>query len=172
MSVKYSDIRNTIQTGDLLAWDIKKIGSVSDLVLKAYQKIFKANYSHVGVAVILGGRVFVVEATLPVVRLYPLSRKPDFYIVPCSIETKNTYIEYLFDKLGDAYSLFDLIKACFGISGVNSEFYCSELAGGFYKYIGLLDNEDDGKLPQTLVDSVVKATGKDPVFVTIDGGNI
>lgn len=172
MSIKYSEIRDQIKTGDLLAWKTKKIGSLSDMVLYLYQKIFKVEYSHVGVVVVLGGRVFVIEATPPVVRLYPLSRKDDFYWVTCGLAEKQNYIEYLFNTVGNSYSLLDLIKSCLHIKLNNSDFYCSELVGDFYKYAGLLDSDEYGQMPHILVNAVVSATNKQPVFVSIDKGNI
>jgi uncharacterized protein YycO len=172
MAAKYSQIRKDIQTGDLLAWRTNSIGGASDALLSLYQKIFKAEFSHVGMAVVLGSRVFVVEAIPPVVRIYPLSLKRDFHLIKCNVEQKDSYIDFLFKWVGDDYSLLDLAKTCLGFSTSTQSFYCSELAADFYKYVGLIDDASVGKLPQTLVDAVVQATKQEPILVSIDGGNI
>ena len=172
MSLKYSQIRNTIQTGDLLAWSTNSISSLTDIALSAYQKIYSTNISHVGIAVSFGSRVFVAEAIPPVVRLYPLSRKRDFYYIPCNLEQKDSYIDYLLEYIGEDYSLWDLVKSCAGLSTSTQSFYCSELAGDFYKYTGLLDSQVYGKFPHTIVNAVSLAVGKEPQLVSIDGGNL
>ena len=172
MFAKYSEIRPTIRTGDLLAWNITSPSDMGDLFLYSYQKIFNIKYSHVGIAAVLGGRLFVVEAIPPVVRLYPISRKSNFYLIPCNIDEKPGYLEYLFNDLGKDYSLLDLFKTCIGLKASDKDFYCSELAGDFYKFVGLLDSEKYGKMPHILVDQVIKVTGKEPLLVVVDKGGI
>lgn len=169
---KYSNIRRQIKTGDLLAWKSGRIGSKIDLVLKLYQKIFKAQYIHVGVAVVLGNRVLMVDATPPIVRLYPLSYCDDFYWFPCNLEYKEKYLDILFKHLGKPYRLFDLINSLLGFKNSTDDFYCSELAGYFYKEIGFIQDEDAGFVPDTIVEAILKASGvKEPTFILVDRGN-
>ncbi len=80
--MKYSELRDTIKTGDLLAWseggDWK---SWRNIQLNLVRMGTMSDYNHVGVAYVVGGRVFVVESVVPYVRIYPLSRLlPFFYI--------------------------------------------------------------------------------------------
>lgn len=172
MANLYSEIRDTIKTGDLLIWKTTKINSLIDFILYLYQKIFKAKFTHVGVAVALGNRVLLVEATPPVVRLYPLSLLDDFYLLKTDITYKNKHLDILFEDLGKKYSLIDLIKYLFKIGRSNNHYYCSKLASKFYNEIGLIDDEDAGLTPDSIVEAVKKATSSAITFVKIDRGNI
>lgn len=172
MTNLYSEVRDTIETGDLLIWKTNKIGSLIDLILYLYQKLLKAEYTHVGVAVVLGGRVMLVEATPPVVRLYPLSLLDDFYLLKTNVKYKNKHLDILFENLGKKYSLLDLIKSLFKLNNSNQHYYCSELASKFYNEIGLIANEDAGLTPDSIVKAVKEATSNDITFVKIDRGNL
>lgn len=167
----YSDVRDEIRTGDLLAWEITKISSIFDFILILYQKIFKVKFSHVAIAVRLDDRVLIVEATPPRVRIFPVSMCDDFYLIKTNMPNNPKYLNHLFKHLGKKYSLFDLIKGMLGFKNDENNFYCSELAHDFYKAFGLLTDESSGITPQALVDKVVNITGNEPIFVSIDKGN-
>jgi len=168
----YSEIRDDIKTGDLLIWDTELIEDKFDLLLKLYQKIFNAKYTHVGIAVSLGGRKFLVEAIPPVVRLYPISRKRDFYWLKLGLKNNFKYLNTLFMHLGKPYSLFDLIKHVFRFKTDQSDFYCSELASLFYKEVGLLEENDIGVTPDKLVNLILNKSKSEIVKVKIDSVNI
>ena len=165
-------MRENIKTGDLLAWEVTSVDSPTSALLKIYQKIFSVKFSHVGLAVRIGGRVFVAEATLPYVRLFPLSLKENFYYLGCNIQFQENHIDLLLKDMGKPYSLFDLVKATLNLSFSDKDFYCSEYAADFYKSIGFLTTIDDGITPQKLVDVVSKKIGKEPLYVSIDRGNL
>lgn len=168
----YSKVRETIKTGDLLIWKTTKIKSLLDFILYLYQKIFKAEFTHVGIAVVLGNRTMIVEATPPVVRLYPVSLLDDFYLLKTDIEYKDKHLDILFKYLGKKYSILDLINSLFKIANSRDNYYCSELASEFYNEIGLIDNENAGLTPDSIVKAVKEATGNPIVFVKNDRGNI
>ena len=173
MSVLYSEIRSEIKTGDLIAWNDAEIDSFFGFVLYLYQKILKANYTHVGVALRIGGRIFIVEATPPEVRLIPLKMTSDFYHIKANVKANpQNQIKFLLATLGTRYSLWDMVKAVFKLGRSNNDFYCSELAGHFYNEFGHLTDRDVGFSPDTIVNAMVKHTGNSPVKVTIDKANV
>lgn len=173
MSVLYSKIKPDIKSGDLLAWRVTRIGNIFDFILFLYQKIFGVTYSHVGIAVRLGKRVFLVEATPPSVRIYPLSMCDDFYLIKArNLKFSLSDLNLLFKHLGKRYSLTDLVKGFLNMKNNNSSLYCSELAKEFYKDIGYLENADDCITPDDIVKAVQNKSGSEAIFVVIDSGNI
>lgn len=173
MSVLYSKLRSEIKTGDLIAYDTEEIDSFFGSVLYFYQKILKARYTHVGVAVRLNNRVFLLEATPPQVRLVPLPMCGDFYLIKTDLEAdENKMLSVLVSYLGRSYSLLDLLKAKLKITNNPSDLYCSELAQEFYNMFGYLPNRRAGETPDTIVDAVVKRSGNQPIKVIIDKGNL
>ena len=173
MSALYSQIRHEIKTGDLIAWDTEKISSFFGFLLFLYQKIFGAKYTHVGVVVQMGGRVFLVEATPPEVRLIPLKMTSDFYLIKTAMPSnRDAQIEFLLSNLGKKYSLVDLVKSLFKIGNSENDFYCSELAGLFYNEFGYLTDRDAGFTPDTIVNAIADKAGTKPIKVMIDKANV
>ncbi len=173
MTVLYSKMRNEIKTGDLIAYDTEEITSFFGFVLYFYQKILKAKYTHVGVAVRMGGRVFLVEATPPEVRLVPLAMCGNFYHIETNMEAnEQSVMTNLFSHLGKKYSIFDLIKSKIGLSNNTNDLYCSELAGDFYNTFGYLTDRKVGTTPDSIVEAVLEQSGSTPVKVVIDKGNL
>lgn len=171
MITLYSAIRDELKTGDLIAWNTPKVTSFFTFVLYMYQKILKAEYTHVGVIVREGSRVFVLEATPPVVRLYPLSFSPEFFYIPVNRDDLEDELDHILHALGKPYSLLDLIKGLLKIKADDREYYCSELASEFYNRVGYIEDEWAGLTPDTLVRAVCKAGNVKPVFVKNDWGN-
>jgi len=172
----YSEIRKELKTGDLLAWDKVKKDTKGNFVLYWYQKILKAKYVHVGVVAKIGKRYFVIEATPPVVRIYPISLLSDFVLIKTNLDlskgNKSRYLNILFKELGKKYSIFDLVRNIFRVKNNKSTYYCSELAGYFYKETGLIDDKDKaGFTPDSLIETVMKKTGNEPLMVKLDRGN-
>lgn len=173
MTDLYSEIRSKIKTGDLIATDEAPIDSFFGLVLSLYQKILGAKYTHVGVAVRMGGRVFVVEATPPEVRLVPISMFGDFKLIQTEMkDNENAQLEFLFASLGKKYSIFDMLKGTLGITGDNSDYYCSELAGDFYNSFGYITDRKAGHSPDSIVEAVLEKAKVEPILVAIDKGNL
>lgn len=173
MTVLYSKMRNEIKTGDLIAYDTEEIDSFFGFVLYLYQKILKAKYTHVGIAVCMGGRVFIVEATPPEVRLVPLAMCGNFYHIKTDMPaTEQSMMTVLFSHLGKKYSLFDLVKSKIGFANNTSDLYCSELAGDFYNTFGYITDRKVGTTPDSIVEAVLGRSGSTPVKVVIDKGNL
>jgi hypothetical protein len=79
--MKYSDARSLIRSGDVLAWTHRPWDSWYDFKVQMVRLFQRSEYSHVGVAVVMGGRVWVLEAVAPHVRFVPLSNElPCFHV--------------------------------------------------------------------------------------------
>lgn len=171
MANLYSKVRSEIKTGDLIAWKTTKITSFFTFILYLYQKILNAQYTHVGVAIREGDRIFVIEATPPVVRLHPLSLSGNFYLIPTKFERRSSQLDFLLLTLGREYSIFDMIRSMFKFGSDNSDYYCSELCADYYNAIGHIDNEWAGETPDSIVREVLKVNQNEPIFVKNDRGN-
>lgn len=172
MSNLYSKVRNDIKTGDLLAWRVTKITSFFTFILFFYQKIFKAKYSHVAIAVNLGNRTLMVEATPPVVRLFPVSMTDGFYHIKTNTKVSAENLDSMLQHTGKKYGLTDLLKGMLHIGRSDKRYYCSELCGDFYNSVGYIQDDKAGLTPDTLVEAVQKVAGTEANFIVIDRGNL
>ena len=172
----YSQVKDTIQTGDLLAWKITRFNSIFTFVLYLYHKLFKAKYSHVAVVLRLGDRVFAVEATSPQVRMMPIHRLGNFYLVKAGVQAQKRHTSLLTEHLGKKYGLMDMVLDMFDVETNDEELYCSELAKQFYEDIGFFatSSDDDSRTPtpDEIVAMVQSAANTEPVFIRIDKGNL
>lgn len=171
-----SDIKDQIKTGDLLAFTVRRYGTITSFALWLYQKIRKVTYSHVGIAVRLGDRLFIVEAVSPRVTITPISKVKEFYLIPTTTEEKATeeaQIGFLMDFVEVKYSLVDMFTHYLGMESSDRRVYCSELCSAFYYHVGYLHERESGHTPQLLVEAVMKRAGIDkPIHVVTDRGNL
>lgn len=171
MPTNYSSYRHNIKSGDLLAWEKRNFSSIVDIFLILVQKIRRVKYSHVGVAIVYGERVMVLEANVPEVRLLALSSCSDFYHFPLGIEWVPAYEVFLLKELGKKYSLWNYLKYIFKIKRTAGTWYCTELAAYFYDAVGYIETEEDGIDPKVLTDILIATSGKTPVLVNVDQAN-
>ena len=171
MSELYSKIRSDIRTGDLLAWKTTKITSFFSLVLFLYQKILKAKYTHVAIALRLGDRVFIVEATPSMTQMVPLSGCDEFYLLKAGVVENDKVINTLLRDITKPYGLLDLFKAMVGIKGSRDDLYCSELVNNFYSDIGYISEDlNIGFTPDTAVKYMTTRLNTEPTHVKVDTG--
>ena len=111
--MKYTDVRSTIKSGDLLAWSHRGWRTWHDIKIQIERMATQSEYSHVGLAWVVGGRVFVIEAVQPKVRIYPLSKLGSFYLTPLGAPWLPTTEEAALDHVGVEYSQLDAIHAFF-----------------------------------------------------------
>lgn len=138
IQVYYEDHRSQIRSGDLLAWSHDKFSVIGDLTLAAIRKLTDSDYGHVGITWKVGDRLLVIEATMPKVKIMPVSLKDEFYHVPVGLQWKKPYEEFLLDKVGLDYSIMDDIRAYYGlVVEDDNKWQCAELANRFYKSTGL-----------------------------------
>lgn len=152
--VDYDMHRSQIRSGDLLVWSKNRSSKFSNFLLFIIKLFTQSTYAHVGVAWKIGNRLFVIEATIPQVRIVPVSKNDEFYHIPINIQWKKDYEIFLLDKIGLSYSVFDAINAFFGKRlEKDDRWQCAELANEFYRSIGL--DFKDAYTPSDLVESVL-----------------
>jgi uncharacterized protein YycO len=110
----YKEIRNKIRSGDVLAWSHSGVKSWYDLQIFMVRLFTRSEYSHVGIAWVVAGRVFVIEAVSSGVRIYPLSLAGDFYHVSTDVKFDKGSEEVALSKIGEKYSKIDAINAFIG----------------------------------------------------------
>lgn len=131
--MKYSAFRQQIETGDVLAWTHRGWGSWYSFKIQLVRLFTRSEYSHVGIALVMGGRVWVLEAVTPGVRLVPLSN-----LLPCyhltgngmSVEQVEAGLA-LVGKDDVVYSQWEAVKALFGKNDpADGKIQCAELVIG------------------------------------------
>jgi len=122
----YSHVRSLIKSGDLLAWSHRGWRSWRDIKIQAVRFFTQSEYSHVGLAWVVGGRVFVLEAVMPLVRIYPLSKLGDFYHLPSTATWTPDVEELALSKVGESYSQWQAIKAFFQPLKADATWECAQ----------------------------------------------
>ncbi len=136
----YSQEKNTIKNGDLLIWNNSPIINF----------FTRSTYSHVGLALWIGKRLFVLEADIPEVRLYPLSNKSSFYIIKGVAPDWNDEVtDFALEFIGNRYSIFDAVRSLFMPLKVDGAWQCVEYAKFIYRKMGIELN--DVYLPREIV---------------------
>lgn len=131
--MNYKEIRPTIKSGDVLAWSHTKLRSWYDFKIWMVRLFTQSEYVHVGTAWVIGERVFVIEAVMPLVRIYPLSKLGDFYHLPLGVrwspETEALALSYI----GHRYSQVQAVRAPFGKPPKDNLWQCAELTATISK---------------------------------------
>lgn len=155
--VDYTDMRNNIQSGDLLAWSTDN-ASLSSKILTTLVRFFTlSEFSHVGIAYREDGRLYVLEATIPKIQLRLLSERKGFYYVPMRVAWESSYEPFLKHYIGKKYSILDCIRGYLGKTDISDDrWQCAELCNDFYKHIGidLQDNYTPAKLVKAAMSRV------------------
>jgi hypothetical protein len=128
--MNYAQARPLIQSGDLLAWSHRAPfwRSWHDFKIAMVRAFTQSEYSHVGTAWVVGGRVLVIEAVVPLVRIYPLSKAGEFYHLPLQAAWSDAALEYALGKVGHRYSQLQAMQAFFHLPAEDDRWECAELA--------------------------------------------
>jgi hypothetical protein len=111
--MQYSVARSKIKSGDLIAFSHGSWKSWSDIKTNMIRIFTRSAFSHVGIAWVVGGRVLILEAVMPKIRIYPLSLLGDFYHLPQKAKWKKETEEYALSKIGTDYSQYVAVSAFF-----------------------------------------------------------
>jgi hypothetical protein len=137
MNNTYAELRSTIKSGDILAWTNRKVEKITDLSLQVIRLFTKSEYVHVGTAWVVGERVFVIEAVIPLVRIYPLSSLLPFFLIntnaPWTEETEN----FALSVVGENYSLSQAMFSLFQKPNLDDVWQCAELVYEILKKDGI-----------------------------------
>lgn len=155
----YAAIRDELQSGDIIVASKGNMKSFDGFLSLAIRIGTASSYSHVGVVVKLGNRCFVVEATPPVVRLYPLSKLDSFYVIKMDQRLSREDENRLFEYVGQPYSDWNSVVSYFTRKPLaNGKLQCAQLVSSFYNWPNLLRPEEIVKYTQEVL-------GKRMVFV-------
>lgn len=111
--MKYSEARPAIRSGDLIAQSHGDWLTWRGIKTNMVRIFTKSTYSHVGIAWVQGGRVFLLEAVKPELRIYPLSKAGDFYLLPMGAAWAPQTEEYALASVGSRYSEWAAVRAYF-----------------------------------------------------------
>ena len=123
----YKQARPMIRSGDVLAWSHRGITSWHDLKIWFVRLFQRSEYSHVGTAWVVGNRVFVIEAVMPKVRIYPLSKLGDFYWLQMGAYWRKATETLALSFVGDDYSQMQAIVSPFVTPPNDDRWECAEL---------------------------------------------
>lgn len=122
----YKTARPLIQPGDIIAFTHDGWSSWSDIESQIVRMFTRSEYSHVGLAWPIAGRVMILEAVVPMIRIFPLSKLLHFYWVslnnPLTLEAE----EYALSRVGEEYSKLEAIKGFLGKTRADSRWQCAE----------------------------------------------
>ena len=133
-------MRSKIKSGDILAFSHKGWNSWKDFKSQMVRVFTRSEYSHVCTAWVVGDRVFVIEAVVPEVRIYPLSKLGDFYWIPTNAKWATNTEETALSHVGDKYSQLVAMEAYFRDLGKGNTQECAALT----MLIASCDNIDLG----------------------------
>lgn len=140
--MNYADAREHIRSGDLLAWSHRGFRSWYDLKIQAVRLFTRSEYSHVGIALVLGGRVWVVESVTPLVRIVPLSNLlPCYLLTVPGLDWRDEDTEFALSFVGNdaySYSQREAIRGFFGTNDTaDALLECAEFVQISYEQAGL-----------------------------------
>lgn len=125
--MKYSEAREKIKSGDVLAFSHEGWKSWRDIKTQMVRIFTRSEYSHIATAWVIGGRVLVIDATIPATRIFPLSKMGSFYWMPVNTNWDNAE-PFALSYVGIPYSQWAAIKAFFNKLRKDSTEECAALA--------------------------------------------
>ena len=163
--MKYSHARPMIRSGDILAWSHRGIKSWHDFKIACVRFFTRSEYSHVGTAWVVGSRVFVIEAVMPKVRIYPLSKLGDFYWLQMGAYWRKATETLALSFVGDDYSQVQAMVSPFITPPKDDRWECAELVAT----VARQDSIDLGAV-YTPSEVVLEAQKRGAPLTYVDGG--
>jgi len=111
--MKYENARSQIQSGDMLAFSHGDWKTWHGIKVNLVRIFTRSTFSHVGLAWVVGSRVFVLEAVKPKVRIFPLSQSGDFYLLPMHAAWSQDAENFAMASVGVDYSEWAAVQAFF-----------------------------------------------------------
>ena len=161
----YKQARPMIRSGDVLAWSHRGIKSWHDLKIWFVRMFTRSEYSHVGTAWVVGNRVFVIEAVMPKVRIYPLSKLGDFYWLQMGAYWRKATETLALSFVGDDYSQVQAMVSPFITPPKDDRWECAELVAT----VARQDSIDLGAV-YTPSEVVLAAQKRGAPLTYVDGG--
>jgi hypothetical protein len=121
----YGDFRSEIKSGDIIAYTHRSWSTWYDIKIQLVRLFTRSEYTHVGVAWVVGSRVFILEAVVPLTRIYPLSKTGDFFHIGMNAKWNNIAEEYALSHIGYPYSQREAVEALFKPLGKDQVSQCA-----------------------------------------------
>lgn len=140
----YAAYRDNIRSGDLLSWTHRAWDSWYDVQVQAVRLATQSEYSHVGVAWVSGGRVWVLESVTPLPRIVPLSNllHEGCWVTHMGCEWLPETERFALSMIGNdryEYSKIEAIKAYFGREDMSSDdMQCAKFSKLIYAKEGIV----------------------------------
>lgn len=109
----YADARPLIRSGDLVAFRRSCWTTWHGVKVNLARWLCGSRYSHVAITWVVSGRVFVIEAVKPVLRIHSLSDLGDFYLLSMGAHWRASTEHYALAGIGTRYSELLALKAFF-----------------------------------------------------------
>lgn len=133
-TMKYVDYRDSIKSGDLLAWSHRGWKSWYDIKVQMVRFFTQSEYSHVGTAWVYGGRIFVIESVSPYIRIVPLSNLLPCYLIKIYAPWKYETEKFALSLVGiGGYSQWEAVKAFFRKNDNPDKWECAEFVHELWK---------------------------------------
>lgn len=155
----YEELRSNIKSGDVIAWTHKGCKTWSDIKIQIVRMFTRSEYSHVGIAWVVADRVFVIDAVIPKVRIFPLSKELPFFILPCGDKYWSDSIEeILLSHVGEEYSTWQAILAAFNKlkCGKDVTWQCAELVNMVLQSGNIFKENESLSTPTSIVENLQK----------------
>ena len=110
----YTTARPLIRSGDLISQSHGDWTTWRGFKVNLVRIFTRSTYSHLGVAWVIGGRVFILEAVKPKLRIYPMSKIGDFYLLPLQAPWSEFAESMALKNIGVDYSEIVAMQAFFG----------------------------------------------------------
>jgi hypothetical protein len=124
--MNYEDARSQIKSGDILAFGHVGWNSWHDLKIQGIRFFTQSEYCHIATAWVCGGRVFVLEAVTPKIRIFPLSMMGEFYWIPMNAPWTTETEEFALSKVGEHYSQWQAVESFFSKPKADKLWQCCE----------------------------------------------
>lgn len=156
--LSYNQARTQIKSGDLLAFSHFGWSTWHDIKVQAVRMFTRSEYSHVGIAWVECNRVFVLEAVMPVVRIFPLSKLGEFYWMPTPTNYWNLEVEeQALSIVGEEYSQLQAVQSYFEQPELDKKWQCCEYAREILRYGGYDELLDVKPTPSNIVKAAQEA---------------
>ena len=159
--MKYSEVRSKIKSGDTLAWTHRSWKSWYDIKVQLVRIFTQSEYCHTGTAWVYGGRVFVIEAVIPTIRIIPLSNVlgDECYWIPNHPHESDRWSnaeEFAMGLIGAGeYSQLEAIASLVSETPENTgKWFCSKLSRSILSRMGVLVSEKSAT-PSNIVDDLL-----------------
>lgn len=132
----YAQARSRMKSGDMMAFSYRASMFSSWYAFKVgmVRMFTKSEYSHVALIWVpkVGGRVFLIEAVMPRVRIYPLSNAlaegEDCFWIPLDVKWTPRVEEFAMSHIGQEYSQLKAVAASMGNVSHGRFTECAEMA--------------------------------------------